>query len=121
MFNAFKKNKKKEPSSLKEAVQALKDLEGRFGALSKNVEEFKTRMKKAVTKVGIVRFNPFHEIGSDQSFSVALLDQGDNGFVFTSHYLQDANRVYAKPIKKGKSEYSLSEEEKEAIEKATNI
>ena len=68
--------------------------------------------------MGIVRFNPFSGVGSDQSFSVALLDKNDNGIVITSLYNREGNRVYAKPIKTGVSEYLLSTEEKSAIEKA---
>jgi len=49
---------------------------------------------------------------------LALLDGKDNGIVMTSLYAREGNRVYGKPIKNGKSEYSLSEEEKQAIEKA---
>ena len=56
--------------------------------------------------------------GSDQSFSVALLNSEDSGIVITSHYGKDMQRVYAKPIKNGKGEYSLSAEEEEAIKKA---
>jgi hypothetical protein len=69
----------------------------------------------AIQKLGIVRFNPFKEVGSDQSFSVAFLDDNDNGVVITSHYSREGNRVYGKPIKSGESGYSLSKEEIDAI------
>jgi len=68
----------------------------------------------------VVRFNPFSGVGSDQSFSIALLDSNDNGVVITSLYTRNENRVYAKPLKAGRSEYLLSAEEKNAIEKAKN-
>jgi hypothetical protein len=70
--------------------------------------------------VGLVRFNPFGEVGGDQSFSIALLDSDHNGFVITSHYAREASRIYAKPVKNGKSTYALSEEEKGAIKEAIN-
>lgn len=69
-------------------------------------------------KVGLVRFNPFSRVGSDQSFSIALLDHQHNGLVISSLYTQDSCRIYAKPILKAASKYPLSEEEKEAIERA---
>ena len=68
--------------------------------------------------MGVVRYNPFSDTGSDQSFSIALLDSDNNGMVITSLYSRDGNRVYAKPVKNNVSEYSLSNEEKEAIIKA---
>ena len=72
-------------------------------------------------KMGIVRFNPFRDIGGDQSFSVALLDGENNGVVFSSLYSRDGVRVYAKQLKNGVSEnYQLTEEEKHAIEIATS-
>lgn len=76
--------------------------------------------QRSFRKMGMVRFNPFKDVGSDQSFSVALLDSRDNGFVISSLYSREGNRVYAKPIEKGISQYPLSGEEKEAIRRATN-
>jgi len=117
MFNFLKKTKK-EPQNLKEVVEHLNALEKEFGELSQELKNLKAEADSAVQKVGIVRFNPFSEVGSDQSFSVALLDKNDNGVVITSLYTREGNRVYAKPIKSGASEYLLSKEEKTAIEKA---
>ncbi len=69
----------------------------------------------------MVRFNPFKEIGGDQSFSIALLDSNNDGIVITSLYGREGNRVFGKPIKNGKSRYLLSGEEKKAIEQARGI
>jgi len=57
-------------------------------------------------------------MGGDQSFSLALLDEENNGVVITSLYSKGGNRIYAKPIIQEKSEYYLSKEEIEAIQKA---
>ena len=117
MFNFFKK-RKKEPENLEEVLSQFKKLENNFETLSQELENLKKESKFSVQKVGIVRFNPFSEVGGDQSFSIALLDGNNNGIVITSLYSREGNRVYGKPIKAGVSEYSLSEEEKQAIEKA---
>ena len=119
MFS-FSKKEKKEPKNLKEILSHFKILEENIENLSQEIERLKKENKFSVQKVGIVRFNPFQEVGGDQSFSVALLDANDDGFVITSLYTRTENRVYGKPIKAGKSEYILSEEEKKAIEKANN-
>ena len=74
--------------------------------------------EKSFQKVGLLRYNPFNEAGGNQSFSIALLDLENNGFVITSLYGRESNRVYAKPVKKGESKYELSTEEKKVIEKA---
>lgn len=72
----------------------------------------------SITKVGVVRFNPFKDTGGDQSFVIALLDSNNNGVVLSSLYTREGTRVYTKPIEKGDSTYHLSKEEKQAIEKA---
>ena len=117
MLNFFKKTKK-EPQNLKEILSQFKILEKNFSQLSQELENLKKESQFSVQKIGIVRFNPFKEIGGDQSFSIALLDGNNNGVVITSLYTRGGNRVYGKPIKAGLSEYLLSNEEKEAIEKA---
>lgn len=117
MFNFFKK-RKKEPENFREILDYFRNLEKNFEKLSEELENLKKESKFSVQKVGIVRFNPFSEVGGDQSFSIALLDGNDNGVVITSLYTREGNRVYGKPIKNGQSSYSLSEEEKQAIEKA---
>jgi hypothetical protein len=72
----------------------------------------------SLQKVGVIRFNPFGDVGGDQSFSIALLDRRDNGLAISSLYSREGTRVYTKPIKKGQSDYPLSEEEKKALERA---
>jgi hypothetical protein len=59
-------------------------------------------------------------MGGNQSFVIAFLDQKNNGFVISSLFVKDGNRVYTKEVKDGKSDHTLSSEEKEAIEKAIN-
>src|SRR4030042_5705125 len=74
---------------------------------------------KSVHKVGVVRFNPFKDLGGDQSFSIALLDGENTGLVISALHTREGSRVYSKPVEKGKSvKYPLTEEELEAIRKA---
>ncbi len=116
MFNFFKK--KKEPKNLKEILSRFEDLKGEVKIISDELENLKKEGKFSIQKTGIVRYNPFSDVGGDQSFSIALLDGNNDGIVFTSLYTKEGNRAYGKPIKNGISEYSLSNEEKRAIEKA---
>jgi hypothetical protein len=68
-----------------------------------------------VQKIGLVRYNSLADSGGNLSFTIALLDMKDNGVVITSMHGRENNRVYAKPILNGKSEFSLTEEELEAV------
>jgi len=115
MLNFFKK-RKKEPENLKEILVQFKELKENFERISLELENLKKENKFNIQKVGLVRFNPFREVGGNQSFSIALLDGTDSGVVITSLYTRNENRIYGKPIKNGQSEYLLSEEEKKAIE-----
>lgn len=74
---------------------------------------------KGLYKVAMVRFNPFKDVGGDQSFAIALLNGKNSGITLSSLYTREGTRVYSKTIIEGKSEkYPLTEEEKEAIAKA---
>lgn len=112
----FSPSKKEETP--KESQKRIEDLEKTVANLSRELKASQESFQKAVSRVGIVRFNPFSEKGSDQSFSVAFLNQHGSGIIVTSHFFKEYNRMYAKPIFQGKSEYPLSEEEKKALEKA---
>lgn len=81
----------------------------------KNIDE---DMSKCIQKVGIVRYSAFRDTGSDLSFAVALLDDANNGVVFNGIYSMEMSNIYAKPIENGKSGYTLSDEENEAIKRA---
>lgn len=71
--------------------------------------------KLHIQKVGLVRFNPFKELGGDHSFSIAVLNAEDSGIIITSLHTRDRTRVYMKDIKKGKSSFELSADEKKAF------
>ena len=73
----------------------------------------------SIQKIGLVRYNAFQNVGSDLSFAVALLDRDNNGFVLNGIYGSESSNIYAKPIKNGESTYQLSEEEKQAIQIAS--
>ena len=77
-------------------------------------------MKKCTQKIGIVRYNAFKDTGSDLSFSLAILDDYNNGVVLNGIYARDSSNIYAKPVENGNSKYVLSDEEKEAINRAIN-
>jgi uncharacterized protein YpmB len=69
-------------------------------------------------KINITRFNPFDDIGGDQSFIFSILDQNNSGAILTSLHNRDLTRIYAKPIKNGEgNNITLSKEEKLAIVK----
>ena len=117
MFQFFK-SKEETPATPEEFLKKLKALEEKLTKTRKELAETKEKLGRSLGKVGVVRFNPFKEIGGNQSFSVAFLDHHDDGVVITSKFGRETNRVYAKQIKQGKSEHQLSKEEEEALQQA---
>ena len=74
---------------------------------------------KGIHKIGIVRYNPFNDIGGNQSFVVALLDGDKSGIIITSLHTRENTRIFSKPIFKGEPLGGiLTDEEKRAINSA---
>lgn len=72
--------------------------------------------KNPSVKIGLTRFNPFEDLGGNQSFILCLLDQNNSGVIITSLHNRDLTRIYAKPIKIGEGDnFTLSKEEKSAV------
>ena len=83
--------------------------------LTESDKKIRENLSKCVQKVGVVRFNPFENVGGNQSFAIALLDNCLDGVIILSLYSRDGVRTYSRLIKKGKAEHKLSTEEEEAI------
>ena len=86
--------------------------------LHKEIKNLEYESTFHIQKVGLIRFNPFKDLGGDHSFAIALLDKEDTGIIFTGLHTRERTRIYVKSVKKGKAEYQLSSEEKKALEKA---
>ena len=73
------------------------------------------------TKINLIRFNPFEDMGGDQSFILVMLDNTNSGVIITSLHSRDVTRIYAKAIKNGEGDSNtLSKEEKMAVAKTIN-
>ena len=83
----------------------------------KNIE---ARLKRSLQAVETVRFNPFKGTGSggNQSFSTAFLNERGDGVVISSLYSRDRVSVFSKPVKRFKSEFELTDEERAVMKNA---
>lgn len=97
--------------SAEQAVRASERM-GEIEALYAGIDE---RSRRSLQHIGIVRFNPFEDTGSDQSFAIALLDDARDGIVISSLHGRANTRLFAKPVNDGASTHTLSDEEAEAI------
>lgn len=98
-----------------EHLDSLKANEEKFAKIDTRLEAMQDQLDRCLQKHSIVRYNAFNDTGSDLSFSVALLDNFDNGVSYTGIYGRNEFVGYAKPIENGSSTYPLSVEEQMAI------
>lgn len=96
----------------------VNNLEGQLRVLTKHLGELEVKQANNLQRYAMVRFRAFPEVGSDLSFSLALLDGNSNGIIITSLFGRDQTRVFGKTIQGGKSEYRLSPEEEQALREA---
>ena len=112
----------KKARDLEDAIEILEENMEKLKYATENGEkeitEINQKLKKSIRGLETIRFNPFPDQGSNQSFAIGMLNEEKNGVVISSLYSRERMSIFAKPIKNGKSEYELSAEEKEALEKA---
>ncbi len=101
--------------------QKINELTGSSEFLEAKIRDLQEVQKVSIQKIGVIRYNPFKDDGGNLSFSLALLDGRNNGLVVTSMHGRDQNRVYAKPIKNGVSDFTLTAEEQQALDSSKNF
>lgn len=110
-----------EGKNLEELILAqgknIKELQIELTELKNSVVQLQEFSRETISKVCFKRYNAFPDMGSDLSFSVALLNDNNTGVLITSIYGRDENRVYLKPIVEGTSSYTLSPEEEEVVKR----
>lgn len=84
----------------------------------KDIAELFEKHKTTFQKMGLVKYDAFKEMGGKLSFTLALLDENNNGFLLNSVHSSDGCYSYTKRIKNGDSAITLSNEEKVAVERA---
>lgn len=97
--------------------QNITELNKAKNNIEKDIVTINAKLKKSIRGLETIRFNPFPDQGSNQSFAIGMLNEEGDGVVLSSLYSRERMSVFAKPIKNNKSEYELSVEEKEVLEK----
>lgn len=104
--------------ALGQDIRALEKFQGDTEAYLADAEK---RIKRSIQGVETIRFNAFkgNGEGGNQSFAIALLSENGDGTVISSLFARDRMSVFAKPIKNFSSEFEMTEEEKDAVKRAT--
>lgn len=81
----------------------------------KDIRILYRKMESAYQKMGLVKYDAFNQMGGQLSFSLALLDENNNGFIINSVHSTEGCYSYTKEIKNGECKISLGQEEAEAL------
>ncbi|MBO5371470.1 MAG: DUF4446 family protein [Lachnospiraceae bacterium] len=115
----------KNAKTLEEAVLGyMNQIETIIASTEKNRADIETifkNMKHTFQKVGLVKYDAFHEMGGKLSFSLALLNEINDGFIINAMHSREGCYTYIKEVIDGNSIIALSEEEKEALDMAMNF
>lgn len=102
-------------------IQRMNEIEGLIASNQenkKNIDKIFRNLNKTYQKVGMVKYDAFHEMGGKLSFSLAVLNKLNDGFILNAVHSREGCYTYIKEIIKGNSVILLSEEEKEALDEA---
>ena len=98
--------------------ETVKAIEKKYDKLLDMVTDIDATASENIQKIGLIRYNPFDEMGGNLCFALALLDAKDNGIVLNGIHSRTGSFTYAKPIEMGVSTYVLSTEEIQAVKLA---
>jgi hypothetical protein len=112
----------KKAKDLEDTILTLQNEISKLGKATDNIQKeviaINAKLKKSIRGLETVRFNPFPDQGSNQSFALGMLNEEGDGLVLSSLYSRERMSIFAKPIKKNQSEYELTSEEREVLKKA---
>ena len=96
-------------------VEATERLRGKLNLVGRETAQLRQRVSSLVGTVGLTRYDAFPEVGGQLSWSAAFLDEAGDGVVLSTINGRSETRSYAKPVRGGRSEHNLSDEERAAI------
>lgn len=103
-----------------EHLQGVENVKDELQIVNRYCKDIDKRLKLSLQNVAVVRYNAFDDMGSDLSFSVAMLDDNLDGIVISSLYGRDGCSIYGKPIIANDTKYSLSKEELQVLKLASD-
>ena len=112
----------KDGASLEEDIATLfednKFLKSSTGNNKKDIRTLYKKVESAYQKMGLIRYDAFGQMGGQLSFTLALLDENNNGFIINTVHGTEGGYTYTKEIKNGECAIALGKEEAEALDVA---
>lgn len=117
--------KGKDARSLEKEIIALQEdnkfLKNMTDTNKKDIRDINKRFAKAFQKIGIVKYDAYQQMGGLLSFSLALLDEDNNGLILNSVHSTEGCYTYTKEVVNGECKLELSNEEKVALDQAMGV
>lgn len=82
------------------------------------IKDIYEKMQYTFHKIGIVKYDAFHEMGGKLSFALCMLDSNNNGYLLNVMHSNNGCFAYIKEIINGKSFIELGGEEEKALNQA---
>ena len=105
-------------AAVRRQVDDLASLRADIGVVHDNTEVLRELLRDSVSRVAVVRYDAFEDMGGALSFSAAMLDERGDGVVMSAINGRSETRTYAKAIHGATSEHHLSDEEEAAVRQA---
>lgn len=110
----------KDAVSLEESIQILEEdvftLKEYATSSKREIKHLYKKQERNFQKLGLVKYDAFQQMGGQLSFSLALLDEHNDGFIINSVHSTEGCYSYTKPISAGKCELPLGKEEQQALD-----
>jgi len=117
--------KGKDARSLENEINGLyednKFLKNMVDTNKKDIRNLNKRFAKAFQKIGLVKYDAYQQMGGLLSFSLALLDEDNNGLIINSVHSTEGCYTYTKEVVYGECKLELSNEEKVALDQAMGV
>ncbi len=119
-YSSFMKGKdgKNLEESLLARFEEIDELSDITKENQKNIQDIYNKIKSNYQKIGIVKYDAFHEMGGNLSFALTMLDENNNGWIINAMHSREGCYTYIKEIVSGQSYIELAEEESESLERA---
>ena len=96
----------------------IKELDEITDKHTEQIAKINEDMQTVYTKLGVVKYDAFNEMGGKLSFALAMLDNSNNGYIINAMHSREGCYTYVKEIIKGESFITLGDEEKQALSQA---
>ena len=103
---------------LTKRLEQVDDLRAANAEIEKSIEVLSKNMEFAYQKIGLIKYDAFNEMGGKLSFSLALLNENEDGIILNAVHSREGCYTYMKDIVAGNAVVNLSEEEKAALVRA---